>query len=427
MSRKTRVGLFVGGTLAVMAVFIMLLGDIGYLFKKRGYTLNVDVPTAAGLDAKAVVKMAGVKIGFVRDIQLSGVRARVVMNIDNGVRVPVDSTAAFSTLGLLGEKYVEIDPGESAEFCADNASIAGSQKPGFDQVGEMLSSVGRELKAVSASLSDVLNEENRAKFKRALEGAAGAAAELETILTVNRSEFERLIRGANETVEGVGRTVTEVSADLKKSLAILQETIAENREPLKADLEKIGEAAAKLRAILEKIEKGEGTAGKIIQEPGLYDEAAEVLSSARKAAGLLSGIKGYADFQTGYYGTSRLVRAGLSAGIRPSNGSFVEAGIVRDPWAGTFVFSFQGGLRLGRFAPRMGFIENEFGVGLDYLGGDLWGLSLEGFDFNREESPRFRLTGKVYPTRSLYVVAGADDFTLAGRREFFFGLGLALR
>jgi phospholipid/cholesterol/gamma-HCH transport system substrate-binding protein len=427
ISRKMKVGLFVGGTLAVLAVFILLIGDIGYLFKKAGYTLNVDVPTAAGLDTKAVVKMAGVKIGFVTGIRLSGLRARVIMGVDNGVRVPVDSTAAFAALGLLGEKYVEIDPGKSPEFCKDNDVIQGIQKPGFDQVGTLLTSLGGELKEVTASLREVLNDENRIKIKQALDGAAGATTELEAILAGNRAEVERLVRGANQTVDGLGRTVADISADLKKSLAVLQETIQENRDPLKADLAKIGEAVSKLQAILEKIEKGEGTAGKLISDDGLYNDASEVLSTVKKTAGVVSGVKGYADFQAGYYGSSEMVRAGLSAGIRPTEKSFVEAGLVRDPWESRFKFSLQGGIRLGSFSPRVGFIENELGVGLDYAGGELWGLSLEGFNFNRAESPRVRLTGRIFPTRNVYLMAGTDDFTLADRREFFFGLGLTLR
>ena len=427
MNRKTRVGLFVGGTLAVLAVFIMMLGDVSYLFKKAGYTISVEVPTAAGLDVKAVVKMAGVKIGFVRDIQLSGVRARVILDIDNGVRIPVDSTAAFSTLGLLGEKYVEVSPGESSEYCGDNASLQGTRQAGIEQISDMLSSLGGELKAVTDSLRDVLNDENRLKIKQTLESAAGAAAELEALLAGNRDEFEKLVRGANLTVTNAGRTVDEISADLKKSLAIVKATIEENRDPLKADLEKIGEAAAKLQEILEKVRKGEGTAGKLISDESLYQDASAVLSAAKKTAGIVSGIESYADFQAGYYGSSERVRAALSAGLRPSEKTFVEGGLVRDPWENKFKFSFQGGVRLGSFSPRVGFIENELGVGLDYAGGERWSLSLEGFDFNREESPHLRLTGRIFPLRNVYLLAGTDDFSLTQRREFFIGLGLALR
>jgi len=428
MSRKLRVGLFVGGTLLVLAIFILLVGDVGYLFKKAGYTLNVDVPSAAGLDSKAVVKMAGVKIGFVRDIRLVGIQARVVISVESNVRVPVDSTATFSTLGLLGEKYVEISPGKSSEYCRDGAVIPGALAVGFDQIGGLLSSLGGELQAAAASLRGTLDEEMRAKFKAALDGAAGAAGELRAFLAQNRGGVESLVQGASRTMDGIGQTAAEAAADLAKTLALLRDTIQENREGLKADLAKIGEAAEKLQSILDRIDRGEGSAGKLIREPGLYDEARQALTSVQNTTRSLSAVKGYVDFQAGYYGTSQLVRAGLSAGLQPTEKSFFEAGLVRDPWDARFKFSLQGGWRFGRFAPRVGFIENELGVGVDYFGsGDRWGLSLEGFDFNRAESPRVRLSARLYPDRRIYLLAGTDDFTLARRREYFFGFGLTLK
>jgi phospholipid/cholesterol/gamma-HCH transport system substrate-binding protein len=420
MSRKLRVGLFVGGTLFVLAVFVLLVGDVGYLFKKAGYTLNVDVPSAAGLDSKAVVKMAGVKIGFVRDIRLLGIRARVVLSVESDARVPVDSTATFSTLGLLGEKYVEISPGKSSEYCRDGAVIPGVLAVGLDQIGGLLSSLGGELQAAASSLRGTLDEEMRAKFKAALDGAAGAAGELRAFLAQNRSGVENLVQGASRMVDGIGQTAAEAAADLEKTLALLRDTIQENREGLKADLAKIREAAEKLQSILDRIDRGEGTAGKLIRDPGLYDEARQALTSVRNTTRSLSAVKGFVDFQAGYYGTSELVR--------PTEKSFFEAGLVRDPWEARFKFSLQGGWRFGRFTPRVGFIENELGVGVDYLGpSDRWGLSFEGFDFNRAESPRVRLTARIYPDRRIYFLAGADDFTLSRRREYFFGFGLTLR
>jgi len=52
---------------------------------------------------------------------------------------------------------------------------------------------------------------------------------------------------------------------------------------------------------------------------------------------------------------------------------------------------------------------------------------LEGFDFNRPDSPHYRVFSRFSPLKYLYLVAGLDDFSLASRREFFFGLGLELR
>ena len=70
------------GRWLILAVFIFIVGDIGRTcFKKRATRSTSDVRTAAGLEPRPSVKMAGVKIGFVKDIRLSGSRARVVMNV----------------------------------------------------------------------------------------------------------------------------------------------------------------------------------------------------------------------------------------------------------------------------------------------------------------------------------------------------------
>jgi hypothetical protein len=78
--------------------------------------------------------------------------------------------------------------------------------------------------------------------------------------------------------------------------------------------------------------------------------------------------------------------------------------------------------------PRFGFIENQFGVGLDvYAFDDAWMLRAEGFDFNRPGKPRLRLSARYAPWRPLYFVLGADELAVASRREIYFGLGVAVR
>ena len=106
MSREARVGIFVLLGLLVLTYFTFRVSKWG-LIAERGYKLTVDFETAAGLEPKGDVKMAGVPIGKVEDIQLAGNRARLVLRIRPEVQIPVDSVASIQTQGLLGEKFVE--------------------------------------------------------------------------------------------------------------------------------------------------------------------------------------------------------------------------------------------------------------------------------------------------------------------------------
>ena len=75
--QEIKIGLFLAIGLAILAVFIFVVGDFSTLFKAKGYMLYTHFATVAGLEKKTVVRMAGVKVGEVEAIQLKGSRAEV--------------------------------------------------------------------------------------------------------------------------------------------------------------------------------------------------------------------------------------------------------------------------------------------------------------------------------------------------------------
>jgi len=435
MSREVRIGIFVGAAVIVLTVFIFIVGDLSVLFHKPGYSLNALFDTAAGLDKRAAVKMAGVPVGHVKDIRIDGRKALVVLTIYAGREIPKGSRATFSQLGLLGEKYVEILPGDTANPCVDGDMLPGSVTVGFDQIGPLLSSLSEEIKSAAASLRGTLDEETRAGVKQALASAAGAADELKTFLGENRGELGLAARGAARTFDTAEKALTGAASDLERTLALIRDTVRESGEALRSDLETIRRLAGRVEeslnlfnASLAKINRGEGTAGRLVQDPALYEEARAAVRGVASTTRGLSSLRASLDIQAGYYGRSELVRAGIAGGLWLTPRSLLEAALVRDPWDESFRFSLQGAYRFGNVVPRFGFIESEFGLGVDYYGGgDRWRLSLEGFDWNRADSPRFRFAARVFPWARFYLTAGLDDFSLARRREIFLGLGLVLR
>ena len=107
MRREIKVGIFFTGALLVLAVFIFVVGNLSNLFRRPGYPIYVRYETSLGLDKTAAVKMAGIKIGYVKDIQLEGRRSKVILSIFPKYNIPRGSKAVQSVQGLLGEKYVD--------------------------------------------------------------------------------------------------------------------------------------------------------------------------------------------------------------------------------------------------------------------------------------------------------------------------------
>lgn len=105
--------------LVFLAYQVSQVNSIG---KNGTYTLYADFKSISGLKNGASVTMAGVKIGQVGDITIKkdDYAARVVILIDNRYHnLPIDSSVSVLTQGLLGEKYLGIDPGAETEYFND--------------------------------------------------------------------------------------------------------------------------------------------------------------------------------------------------------------------------------------------------------------------------------------------------------------------
>jgi phospholipid/cholesterol/gamma-HCH transport system substrate-binding protein len=94
-----------------------------------GYTVTARFNAVDGLTVGSDVRVGGVKIGSVaaQSVDMTEFRAVVLMTIRPNVMLPEDSIASVSSEGLLGGKYIRIDPGASETMLADNGVIANTK------------------------------------------------------------------------------------------------------------------------------------------------------------------------------------------------------------------------------------------------------------------------------------------------------------
>lgn len=92
-------------------------------FIKQAYEVEADFANAAGLNAENQVRVAGIKVGTVSDIQLLEDRVRVTMEIENGTEIPKDAFAEIKLATILGTKFIEIDGKGGAPFLEDGDHI----------------------------------------------------------------------------------------------------------------------------------------------------------------------------------------------------------------------------------------------------------------------------------------------------------------
>jgi phospholipid/cholesterol/gamma-HCH transport system substrate-binding protein len=133
MSRAARLGAFIIATLVVLAAGVFLIGSKQYLFRPT-YRLKAQFATVVGLDAGAEVRVAGVHIGTVREIDLPSKptdKVTVLMDLQQSTHgiVKQDSIASIETEGLLGNEYVAITFGSVAALNVRDGDMIGSEPP----------------------------------------------------------------------------------------------------------------------------------------------------------------------------------------------------------------------------------------------------------------------------------------------------------
>ncbi len=125
--RDTLVGVFLLAGLAAIAYLSVALGGLSYA-NTGGLHVSATFDEIGGLKPRAQVVIGGVKVGQVERIELADdFRARVVLDLDQKLALPDDSSASILTAGLLGDQYIAIEPGGSEQALADGGAIPFTQ------------------------------------------------------------------------------------------------------------------------------------------------------------------------------------------------------------------------------------------------------------------------------------------------------------
>lgn len=122
------VGVFLLIGILALGWLSMRLGRVDF-FGGPGYVVIADFPSVGGLKTGSSVEIAGVEIGRVDAITLSEYQARVTMSIRKDVQLQEDTIASIKTRGLIGEKFIKINPGGSEKLIKPNGKITEVEPP----------------------------------------------------------------------------------------------------------------------------------------------------------------------------------------------------------------------------------------------------------------------------------------------------------
>ena len=214
------------------------------------YELSASFDDVSGLLLGDNVKVAGVPVGKVTDIEVVTGQARVTMQIDADRRVPADSAASIRWRNLIGQRYVYLVPGEAPTTLEDGDVI--EETTNVIDLGELFNRLGPIVATIdSAQVNDFLDT-----ITTALEGNEMSISEaLDDLAFVVQGLGERdeAIGRLIENLEVVARTVADRDAQIETmldNLAALSQTFSDNTALLETAILEIGAFNTDLSAVL---------------------------------------------------------------------------------------------------------------------------------------------------------------------------------
>ena len=129
-SKETVVGIFVVIGLFCIAYMTVKLGNVGFIGENT-YSLYGKFTTVSGLRTGNPVNMLGLEIGRVEKFTMDQENQQVVVEfkINKGIEIFDDAIASIKTEGLIGDKYVAVDPGGGGDLLADGDLITDTNSP----------------------------------------------------------------------------------------------------------------------------------------------------------------------------------------------------------------------------------------------------------------------------------------------------------
>jgi phospholipid/cholesterol/gamma-HCH transport system substrate-binding protein len=300
-SLETKLGIFV--VLVVMASWAIIETLGGADFFSHGYHVTAQFETVQDLKVGDHVKMAGVDIGRVDDIELSSNKVSVIMKLRQGAIIKTDSKATIKFTGLMGQNFVAVDFGsDGAPQAAEGTVLESVEQPDLSAIMAKLDSAaggiqnitktfsGDKLDNILGPLTDFMKQ-NSAPITTTIANVKNISSQIAAGQgTVGKLIYDNtLYTSALSTVSNLQDT----AASAKDTLA-LAKTMMNNVSAGQGTIGKLltddrlynsTEASmTNLNSILLKVNQGNGTVGKLVNDQEFYKNAKLSLQKLDKAA-----------------------------------------------------------------------------------------------------------------------------------------------
>jgi phospholipid/cholesterol/gamma-HCH transport system substrate-binding protein len=432
-----------------------------------GYAVYTRMKDASGIAKLSQVRIAGIPVGRVTGVRLDRDMARIDITMNKDVPLYEDAAAAKVASSLLGEFQLKLSPGtEGRRRLQDGDEIrvvTEAQTP--DDLMRQMADIARDVKEVSSALAaSVGSEQGKADIQKTLSNLAQVTEALNQTVRENRQAIHEIV---NNTREISAKSAPEIALILEN----VRETTREVREMMSKEggakegepgevrkiVERVDRASENLESALKNIdevtgrlERGEGTLGRLSKDEKLIDEVEGAVENVGDFIGGVSRLQTIVTLRTDYQFLASSVKNYVEVRLQPREDKYYLIEVVNDPKGLTrfeqidvdstnpndpphyrevrtvtnnsLRFSLMFAQSFGPFTGRFGIKESTGGIGLDVLlFEDRFELRQDLYGFGEVVLPRWRISLGYEFINRLWLLGGVEDLLSGSRRDYFVG------
>ena len=470
MKLETKVGAFFILAIAVLGTLIVRMEKLDILGGRSENKLVTEFDQVAGLSLQSAIRVAGVKVGAVTAITLDGKRARIVLGLPKEFVVYQDASASLSSIGILGEKYIELDPGHpEAGVLPQDATIPSKTGFGLDNLMETMGGIGKDVKSITGALNGSIGgEQGRQKLDEIVDNIRELTGQFRAMAQENHGAVNQTMANVQQMTADLKERLPRITRQFEDLGANLNDMVNQGKPELVGVLADVRKLTASLqdtsnnvRSITDKMNRGEGTIGKLLNDETTVNKINTAVDSVNSMLGGFKTMDLNLDLNAARWTKRGDSSAGIGIELVPSRDHWyalsfnstpdgkinVSSGttVAIDPVTGlpastlastrttttdqAFTLSAQFAKRLHEnFVLTAGIIEGKGGAGAEVRAlDDRLRFGLLGYDFTKRDDkpkPRYRATASYQFYKGIYGQAGLQDIANPDLRTFFLGGGV---
>jgi len=433
---------------------------------------------ATGLTSKSRVTIAGINVGEINDISLVGNKAKVKLILKKGTLLKSDAVALKKNSSILGDSYIELTTGLKPPMLQNGNEIKLVRET--SSMGGMMNKfdgIASDIKEMTTSLKDIISDQaTSGSIKNTVSKLEDITIKIDKLLANNNKNIDDIMNNVKEFTEVVklmpsryDGKIDKILSDTSISVELVRDIISENRVQMKSllssannilsntsskeinntikNLEKI---SATLDRIVENVERGKGSVGKLLKSSKLHDDVEYIVDETSDLVSKVAGVDLIVDAHSEYLFNINRGNHEFGLMIRPRPNKYYYLGITASPYRvltsnktyywgddsqsqvslkekvyqeNTIAFTVFMAYRLYFMTFKYGIFDSTAGTGVDFsLFNESVVLNARINKFSDDIAPNLKLGLRYYPFETWFVNFGSV-YLLDDRRDFYLGVG----